>query len=135
MRKRLDNVKSLRCSRVFSSRLLFSFFFPVFHVTPSLCSCLLLSRVLPSPTVYRSDEDHTYVVMARDVRGMILGRRSRLVKFAVQLLRRRCQINHGKALLSRSNRQRGQTRGREDRANSAATCPRSLRRSWKRYLA
>lgn len=39
---------------------------------------------------------------------MILGRRSLLVKFAVELLRRRCQINRGKALLSRSNRQRGE---------------------------
>lgn len=44
---------------------------------------------------------------------MILGRRSLLVKLAVELPRRRCRINRGKALLSRSNRQRG-----EDRANS-----------------
>lgn len=39
---------------------------------------------------------------------MILGRHSVLVKFAEELLHRRCQINHGKALLSRSNRRRGE---------------------------
>lgn len=129
MRKRLDVKKPAVLSRVFSSRL---FFFSSFSrhffallLSVSLASCLL--QVVP----YRSDEDHTYVVTAREGRGMILGRHSLLVKFAVELLRRRCQINRGKALLSRSNRQREEARDREDRANSAATCPRSLRRSWK----
>lgn len=39
---------------------------------------------------------------------MILGRHPVLVKFVGELLRRQCQINRGKALLSRSNRRRGE---------------------------
>jgi len=119
--------KPAMLSRLFFPIIIIFLFFMSF-----LCSLsVVLSRVLLFQVVYRSDEDRTFVVMARNDRGMILGRHSLLVKFAVELLRRRCQINRGKALLSRSNRQRRETRDREDRANSAATCPRSLRRSWK----
>jgi len=44
----------------------------------------------------------------------------------VELLRRRCQINRGKALLSRSNRQRGERRERQselDRDMSLSVSP------------
>lgn len=85
----------------------------------------------------RSDEDHTYVVTARDDRRMILGRHSPLVKFAGELLRHRCQINRGKALLSRSNRRDGgdDDEKKDDREKTRPTrlrrIPDSPRRSWE----
>lgn len=86
-----------------------SFLFDYFSILRATLSLFRsLSHVLPSSHIYRSDEDHTYVVTIPDDRRMILGRHSVLVKFVEELLRRRCQINRGKALLSRSNRQRGE---------------------------
>lgn len=101
------------------SHLFPSDYFSIFRTTllPSLSLTLVASfhRSLVRPSsseaveaARRSDEDPTYVVTTWDDRRMILGRHSPLVKFAGELLRRRCQINRGKALLSRSNR-----RGRE----------------------
>lgn len=113
MRERLDNVeKPAVFSRLFFPIIISLFF--VFHVTPSFSRC----RFSP-PCLALSGGISPLMKIIRTLsrrgtnRGMILGRRSLLVKFAVELSRLRCQINRGKALLSRSNRQRGETRGRK----------------------
>lgn len=90
------------------SRPFFPIIFPFFVPFSLLSLSIFLFLMSYSLYIYCSDEDHTYVVTVVDDRRMILGRHSVLVKFVGELLRRRCQINHGKALLSRSNRRRGE---------------------------
>lgn len=113
MRKRLDNVeKPAVLSRLFFPIIISLFFvfsrhsfvFPLSFL--SFVSRPRRGGISPPMKIIRT------LSRRRANRGMILGRRSPLVKFAVELLRRRCQINREKALLSRSNRQRGETRGR-----------------------